>query len=292
MINERLAHDLALIEPALSTYLSGECGQGYDRIFEAAKYSALAGGKRLRPVLVLEFCRLCGGTEQAALPFACALELIHTYSLVHDDLPCMDDDAMRRGRPTSHVRYGEALAILAGDGLLTRAFGVAAGADLPPAVTLRGIQLLSDAAGMDGMIAGQVLDLDGEGKSLTLEQLERLQNKKTGCLFRVACELGCTAAQSTDADTLQAARRYGDALGLAFQIRDDLLDLEGDATALGKSVGKDVRDQKSTFPALLGVEACRDRITMLTEHAVKAVETIGDSAFLISLARALATRNQ
>ena len=283
--------DVAQIEAALAQYLSRETGEGYDRIFEAAKYSALAGGKRLRPVIVLAFCRLCGGEADKAMPFACALEMIHTYSLIHDDLPCMDDDDLRRGRPTCHKAFDEATAVLAGDGLLTAAFETAAAAKgLDAEAVLRCVRILGREAGMNGMIAGQVLDLGAEHRRISLDALNLLQSLKTGCLLRAACELGCTAAGCTDARTLEAAREYGEKLGLAFQIQDDILDIEGDARTLGKTTGKDARDEKSTFPALLGLEACRALADRLTGEAVAALDGLPGNGFLTELARSLTGR--
>ena len=248
--SEQLKADIALIEPALEKYLSRETGEGYDRIFEAAKYSAMAGGKRLRPVIVLEFCRLCGGDIEKALPFACALEMIHTYSLIHD---------LRRGRPTCHKAFDEATAVLAGDGLLTAAFETASAAkDVPAETIVRCIRILGENAGMNGMIGGQVLDMLSEHRRISEDELRLLQKLKTGCLLRAACELGCAAAGATDEDTLARARAYGEKLGLAFQIEDDILDIEGDAATLGKSIGKDAASEKSTFPSLLGLEECRE----------------------------------
>ncbi|MDO5142661.1 MAG: polyprenyl synthetase family protein [Eubacteriales bacterium] len=271
--------------------LARDTGEGYDRIFEAARYSLLAGGKRLRPMIVLAFCRLCGGQTAQALSFACALEMIHTYSLIHDDLPCMDDDDLRRGRPSCHRAFDEVTAVLAGDGLLTAAFETAAEAPLPAETVLAGIRCLGRAAGMNGMIAGQVLDLGAEHRQIELDALRLLQDLKTGCLLRAACELGCIAAGRQDADTLAAARRYGEKLGLAFQIQDDILDIEGDAAALGKTVGKDARDEKSTFPALLGLEDCRALVRELTDEAVAALPGApADRAFLTELAYSLVGR--
>ena len=195
--SEQLSADIALIEPALEGYLSRETHEGYDRIFEAAKYSAMAGGKRLRPVIVLEFCRLHGGDIKNALPFACALEMIHTYSLIHDDLPCMDNDDLRRGRPTCHKAFDEATAVLAGDGLLTAAFETASQADVPAETALRCIRILGENAGMNGMIGGQVLDMLAEHRRISETELRLLQKLKTGCLLRAACELGCAAAISS-----------------------------------------------------------------------------------------------
>ena len=291
--SEQLKADIALIEPALEKYLSRETGEGYDRIFEAAKYSAMAGGKRLRPVIVLEFCRLCGGDIEKALPFACALEMIHTYSLIHDDLPCMDNDDLRRGRPTCHKAFDEATAVLAGDGLLTAAFETASAAkDVPAETIVRCIRILGENAGMNGMIGGQVLDMGAEHRKISLDELRLLQKLKPGCLPRAACELGCAAAGATDEDTLARARAYGEKLGLAFQIEDDILDIEGDAATLGKSIGKDAASEKSTFPSLLGLEECRELAAKLTEEAVDAVKPLDGHAFLVELARSLTGRTR
>ena len=280
--SEQLSADIALIEPALEKYLSRETHEGYDRIFEAAKYSAMAGGKRLRPVIVLEFCRLHGGDLKDALPFACALEMIHTYSLIHDDL--------RRGRPTCHKAFDEATAVLAGDGLLTAAFETASQADVPAETALRCIRVLGENAGMNGMIGGQVLDMLSEHRRISEDELRLLQKLKTGCLLRAACELGCIAAGKTDEKTLSDARAYGDRLGLAFQIEDDILDIEGDEKTLGKSIGKDAASEKSTFPALLGLEKCRSLVLELTEQAVEALGAYEGRAFLETLARSLTGR--
>lgn len=289
-LEKTLQENIALIESALRDYLSGENGEGYDEIFDAAKYAALAGGKRLRPVILLEFCRLCGGSKQKALPFACALEMIHTYSLIHDDLPCMDDDDLRRGRPTCHKVYGEATAVLAGDGLLTRAFETMAAADCAPEITVAAIRYMSRAAGMNGMIGGQVLDMASEGKKISLDTLKRLQKLKTGCLLCSAAALGCIAAGKSDETTLAAAESFGNKLGLAFQIEDDLLDIEGDAAVLGKSVGKDEKSEKSTFPALLGMEKCRELVNTLTDEAVAALDHFGGDPLLEALSRSLIGR--
>ncbi|MDY3618520.1 polyprenyl synthetase family protein [Agathobaculum sp.] len=290
-MKERLDADIAMIEPALSRYLSEEQHAGYDVIFEAVKYSALAGGKRLRPVIALEFCRLCGGDVEQALPFACALEMIHTYSLIHDDLPCMDDDDLRRGRPTNHKVYGEAVAVLAGDALLTRAFEVAGEANgVPAETTLRCIRILGRAAGMNGMIGGQVLDMESEHQKIALDRLMLLQKLKTGCLIHAAAALGCTVAGKTDDKTLSAAETFGNKLGLAFQIQDDLLDIEGDSAVLGKTIGKDEKSEKSTFPLLLGASKCRELVRSLTEEAVFALNGLGSDRFLADLAYSLIGR--
>lgn len=260
-------------------------------VLEAMRYSLLAGGKRLRPVLTMEFCRAAGGDWHDAVPFGCALEMIHTYSLIHDDLPCMDNDDLRRGRPTCHRAFDEATAVLAGDGLLTAAFETAASAEgLPAETVLQCIRILGRAAGMNGMIAGQVLDMGAEHRKISLDELRLLQSLKTGCLLWAACELGCVAAGKSDADTLRKAHAYGEKLGLAFQIQDDILDIEGDAQVLGKTTGKDAREEKSTFPSLLGLEECRRLADSLTEEAVRAISGMDGAGFLTGLARSLTGR--
>lgn len=294
-IEERLNQYATMTEDMLTHMLSCDENCAYKTIYDAVKYSALAGGKRLRPALLLEFCRVCGGDIQKALPFAAALEMIHTYSLIHDDLPCMDNDDLRRGKPTNHKIFGEGMAVLAGDALLNRAFETVLNPrntqGLEADVVLRAANQLSRAAGMDGMIGGQVIDLESEGKTISLERLMLLQQLKTGCLIRVAAVIGCLLAGKSDGRTMQAAEVYGDRLGLAFQIQDDLLDIEGDSTVLGKSTGKDAQSEKSTFPALLGMERCRTAVEQLTDEAVGAVEIFQDHEFLTQLARSLALRN-
>ena len=230
------------------------------------------------------------GDIKNALPFACALEMIHTYSLIHDDLPCMDNDDLRRGRPTCHKAFDEATAVLAGDGLLTAAFETASQADVPAETALRCIRILSENAGMNGMIGGQVLDMLAEHRRISETELRLLQKLKTGCLLRAACELGCAAAGKTDTESIEAARAYGDKLGLAFQIEDDILDIEGDEKTLGKSIGKDAASEKSTFPSLLGLDACRKLAGELTEQAVAALTPYEGRAFLETLARSLTGR--
>ncbi len=292
--SEQLEEDIAFIEPALERYISTETNEGFDVIFEAAKYSVMAGGKRLRPVLVLEFCRLCGGDVKRALPIACALELIHTYSLIHDDLPCMDDDDLRRGRPACHKKYGEATAVLAGDGLLTRAFEIAAENEsgIPAEDALLCVGILGKAAGMNGMVGGQVLDMESGNECFGEEKLRLTQKLKTGCLLKAACELGCVAAGKKDEETLSKAARYGEKLGLAFQIQDDILDIEGDEKTLGKAVGQDAQNRKTTFPSLLGMDECRRLVRSLTEEAADSIAALNNSGFLIKLALSLVGRTR
>ena len=263
-----------------------------DEVSEAMLYSLKNGGKRVRPMLVLEFCRVCGGDVQAALPFACAVEMIHTYSLIHDDLPCMDDDDFRRGMPSCHKQYGEATALLAGDGLLTLAFSVLSKANLPAERKIEAVKVLADCAGHLGMIGGQTMDLAHEGQNITLEQLRRTDALKTGRLIRCACALGCIAA-GADGEMCKAAQKYADSIGLAFQIVDDLLDITSTAEELGKPVGSDEENEKSTYPALLGMEKSVQLVDELTAEAVDSLKIFGDnSRFLADYAVRLSKRNK
>ena len=259
----------------------------------AMAYSLFPGGKRLRPVLALEACRVVGGRLRDVLPAAAAIEMIHTYSLVHDDLPALDNDDLRRGRAASHRMFGEAMAILAGDALLTHAFEILAAApgshrDAPRRV--RAIAALARAAGVGGMIAGQVLDLEAEGRPFSLPGLERIHRGKTGALIRASLEMGGILGGGRAAE-VRALCAYGAGVGLAFQIVDDVLDLEGSAEGLGKSVGKDARDRKATFPALLGVPASKRRAARAAHAAVAALRPFGRrAARLADLARFIVER--
>ena len=263
-------------------------------LYDAMYYSLMAGGKRIRPVLLLECCRLCGGDVEAALPFAGAIEMIHTYSLIHDDLPCMDDDDLRRGRPTNHKVYGEATAVLAGDGLLTAAFEfmLEPPAAIPPERALEAAAILARAAGGRGMVGGQVLDMAGEGHAMGLTEVEELQRLKTGALIRAAAEMGCVLAGGSE-EQRKAVCRYAERIGLAFQIQDDILDVVGDEATLGKPVGSDAKSEKNTFVTLKGVEECRHLVEKLTEEAVEALSIFGDEGdSLCWLARSLASREK
>lgn len=260
------------------------------RLAESMRYSLLAGGKRIRPMLVLEFCRISGGDVEAALPVACAIEMLHTYSLIHDDLPCMDNDELRRGRPTNHVVYGQCTAVLAGDTLQAEAFGSILRSDLPAERRALCAQLLADAVGLDGMCGGQFLDMQGEGKILDEQQLTDINSRKTGALLVAACQMGVAAAGGTDLQ-LAAAAHYGAAVGLAFQIRDDMLDVLSTDAELGKPVGSDAQENKNTYMALFGEEGCRSTIEKLTDAAQTILsEAFDDTAFLSELARSLAVR--
>ena len=269
------------------------CGYDAPGVCDAMRYSLAGGGKRIRPVLLLESCRLCGGNPDEALDFACALEMIHTYSLIHDDLPCMDDDDMRRGKPACHIAFGEATAVLAGDALLTQAFTAAAeskAAKAHPDRALEAIALLSKLAGAAGMIGGQVVDLQSEGKAIPLSRLQTMDRLKTGALMRAACEIGAVLAGAGKTERT-ALVRYAEALGQAFQIVDDILDVISDEATLGKPIGSDVHQNKSTYVSLLGLAGARETAQRCTAEAVQSLDSFGeDAAFLRRLAEDLMKR--
>lgn len=284
---DQMARDQALIEDYLARAFAGETRHA--DLQEAMEYSLLAGGKRIRPILTLETCRLCGGDVEAALPFACGVEMVHTYSLIHDDLPAMDNDDLRRGRPTNHIVYGEAAAILAGDALLTAAFEQLTKAELPAERIVEAVMCLSRAAGSAGMVGGQALDMAGEGRALSREELELLQSLKTGALISAAAELGCIAAGGTP-EQRSRVRAYAQALGRAFQVRDDMLDVISSQAELGKPVGSDRLNEKSTFVTALGLEGCAALVEELTRQAVEAMEGFARPEFHVWLAKSLAQR--
>lgn len=257
-------------------------------LFEAMEYSLLAGGKRLRPIFALDFCRMCGGDWQTAAPFAAAIEMIHTYSLIHDDLPCMDNDDFRRGRPTNHKVFGEGLAVLAGDALLTDAFMLAASAKLPnPADMATAIALMAEGAGSLGMVGGQVLDIMSEERELNEQEVLDIQSRKTGKLISIACCLGVLAAGGTE-EQFDAAARFAAGLGLAFQIRDDMLDVIGTQEEMGKGVGTDAT--KNTFVRLYGLETCEELVQKYTQYAIDALNAFENTDFMVALAKSLTER--
>ncbi len=291
-LKDMLAYSAEITDKALDNITAG-CDGDYAKLGEAIRYSLLGGGKRLRAHLVLEFCRLCGGDQSKALNYACAIEMIHAFSLIHDDLPCMDNDDMRRGKPSCHIAFGYDTALLAGDALLSMAFDTAASADLPPSVNLQAVKLLARASGRDGMVGGQVLDMIGEERAYTEEELEKTQALKTGALIVCAAQLGVLAAGGDGAAldaALDAAQKYASALGLAFQIRDDILDSEGSSADLGKPTGSDRCNNKSTFYSLLGSEKAKERTRELTCKAVEAIACVDGSERLIAFAEALISR--
>ena len=257
-------------------------------LYESITYSLLAGGKRLRPMLAFEFCRICGRDWKQAAPFAAAVEMIHTYSLIHDDLPCMDNDDYRRGRLTNHKVYGEAMAVLAGDALLTDAFAMAARAELPqPEQMARAIAVLAECAGSNGMVGGQVLDIMSEERELTEQEVLDIQSRKTGCLIHAACALGAIAGGASQ-QQYEAACRFAAGLGLAFQIRDDMLDVIGTQEELGKATGVDT--QKNTFVRLYGLEKCEELVQKYTDYALDALSAFEDTDQLRQLAVELIQR--
>lgn len=265
-------------------------------VVEAARYSLFAGGKRVRPILCLAAAEVVEGSANAVMPAACALEMVHTYSLIHDDLPAMDNDDFRRGRPTNHRVYGEAVAILAGDLLLTEAFGLLAA---PPAVEavaipaerrLQAVAILARASGAQGMIAGQVIDLESETREVDLTTVEYMHIRKTGALISASLEIGAVLSGASP-EALEALIRYGRHVGLAFQITDDLLDVEGDPQVMGKSAGSDAAKNKKTYPALVGVARTKEIAQDHVERAVKALDGFGHKADpLRALARYLLVR--
>ena len=287
------AEYLKMVEGALSAQLAS-LGYIPEKLFEAMDYSLSAGGKRLRPVLLLAACDTLGGNVEEAIPFACALEMIHTYSLIHDDLPAMDNDDLRRGSPTNHKVYGEGMAILAGDGLLSAAMELMLRAAVKMG-ELRGIraaEAIARRAGVTGMVAGQVMDVTGEGSEPTLEKVEYIHLHKTADLLTAPIEAGFILAGADDA-TVKAGCEYGKHLGLAFQMVDDLLDVEGDAATLGKTPGKDAAEGKLTWVAVKGIDATRADAKAAVEKAVSALEKAGgETNFLKTLAQSTLNRVQ
>lgn len=282
----------AAYQAAIEQYLEGlfSTDKPYGRLQEAMRYSLLSGGKRIRPVLTLELARLGGIDWHLALPYACALELVHTYSLIHDDLPCMDDDDLRRGKPTCHKAYGETLAVLAGDALQPEAFRLIAEAPCMSAESrVEAIRVLSHAAGADGMVAGQVIDtLCGVS---TQQELTGMYRLKTGVMISAAAELGCVAS-GMPAAMRQQAIAFADELGLAFQIRDDMLDVIGNADEFGKPIGSDKDEGKVTYVDRLGLDDCGKLVHELTERAVSAVSDLDRDGFLTALAESLTERTK
>lgn len=288
MNEDRIVLYREYIERYLKEFYAQWQDEPQTRLYDAISYSLLAGGKRLRPILAFEFCRLCGREWQAAAPFAAAIEMIHTYSLIHDDLPCMDNDDFRRGRPTNHKVYGEAMAVLSGDALLTDAFCAAAMAKLPnPADMATAIGVLSECAGSHGMVGGQVLDIMSEERLLSEQEVLDIQSRKTGALIRAACALGAIAGGATQAQ-YDAACQFAAALGLAFQIRDDMLDVIGSQEEMGKGVGTDAN--KNTFVRLYGLEKCEELVQTYTDYALQALNVFEDTKFITELAKSLTAR--
>ena len=260
-------------------------------LYAAMRYSALSGGKRIRPFLTLETAQMFGCEAKRAIYFAAALEMVHTYSLIHDDLPCMDDDDMRRGKPTNHKVYGEATATLAGDGLLTGAFELLCAADLPSDAVRAAVRVLAEAAGADGMVGGQVMDLAAENNEISFETLVKLHTLKTGAMITAAVRLGMIAAGVTDEAVQSAMIGYAHHIGLAFQIVDDVLDASGDESTLGKPIGSDAEQGKVTFLHFLSPEEAMAYAEKLTESAEQLLTPFENADTLRALARYLLERN-
>jgi len=270
--------------------LFAEAGSSYATLVESMRYSLLAGGKRVRAVICMKFCEAAGGRAEDAVDAACAIEMLHSYSLIHDDLPSMDGDDMRRGKPSNHVQYGEFTATLAGDALQATSFETLANSPLPAGSVVEMIQILAHAAGPHGICGGQFLDLSGEGWHLTIDELLELYSMKTAALISAAARLGVIAGGGSQ-EQVDAAHAYSQAIGLAFQVRDDVLDCIATTEELGKPVGSDIENDKSTFASLLGVEACEKMISKETEKAISALDgKFKNAEFLTWLAKVLADR--
>ena len=284
----------SMVEEALKGCFQGPAP--WSGLLEAMRYSLLAGGKRVRPILTMKCCEAAGGGLEQALPYACAVEMLHTYSLIHDDLPCMDDDDLRRGKPTNHKVFGECTAVLAGDALQAAAFQTILSAQNALSLSTRALigASLAEAAGPDGICGGQYLDMDGEGKALTEKELHEIHDHKTAALLRAACGMGVLASGTVtgmEDPRMGAVREYATQLGLAFQIRDDILDATSTTQVLGKPVGSDAASEKHTFMTLYGAEECERLVRRHTEQAKAALRgAFSDTAFLEWLADSLAGR--
>lgn len=256
-----------------------ESGCAQETVIKAMRYSVEAGGKRLRPVIMMMCAKMLGLPEKEVMPFACALEMVHTYSLIHDDLPAMDNDVLRRGKPTNHIVFGEAMAILAGDGLLNLAAETVSKAEysLPAERVMKAVSELFAASGASGMIGGQVIDLESENKRISLDELKNLHLLKTGALIRAAARIPCVLAAATE-EQLCAVSKYAENLGIAFQIRDDLLDVYGDSAELGKKVGSDAANNKSTYVTICGREKSEELMRAYTDAAIESLAPFGEKA--------------
>ncbi len=292
-VKETLSFYAQMTEEALEKYLP-EINCLQQNVIKAARHSLTAGGKRIRPALVMEFCRVCGGEPETALPVACAIEMMHTFSLIHDDLPCMDNDDMRRGKPSCHKAFGEATALLAGDALAILPAQIIASAALKGTLSseaaLKIIELLGERAGIFGMIGGQVIDLENEGKQPETGVILEMYRMKTGALLEFCCRAGCIAA-GAGAEKQLSAGSYGQRLGLAFQIIDDILDITADEKLLGKPVGSDAESGKYTYVSAVGVDRARAEAERLTKEAERFLSDFSDNAFLTGLTELLLKRD-
>ena len=290
-MNSKIESYIKLTEEGLKKY-NPETDNLQSIIYKAMNYSLLAGGKRIRPILCLEFCRVFGGDINEAMPFACALEMIHTYSLIHDDLPAMDNDDLRRGRPTNHKVYGEAYAILAGDALLNKAFEIVSSDIMEnKACQLKAILYLAKCSGTEGMIGGQIVDLESENQKIEIDTLKYLHSLKTGALIKASCVAGAIVG-GADEEKIKTVEEYADMLGIAFQIKDDILDVIGDAATLGKNIGSDAESGKSTYVSIFGLEKSEELCSVYTKNALSALKKIGGETELLEyLTKSLLSRN-
>lgn len=290
-----MKNDIKLIENSLYSYLDNDNAL-IKKLFDSMRYSVDASGKRIRPRLVLEFSRFCGGNDETALPFACALEYIHTYSLIHDDLPCMDDDDIRRGKPSNHIVYGEDTALLAGDALQSLAFEIMSAPETVNKAgatnTVRCINALADFCGAKGMVGGQVIDLENEKKSASYEEVLECDDLKTGGLIKAACVMGAVLGGANDSQ-VKMAEKYGKCIGISFQIMDDILDITSTDEELGKPVGSDLENNKTTYVSLFGIDKCRQMVNDFTNEALEALDYFdADKTALRELALSLANRKK
>ena len=291
MIDKLLKDYKATIESEIDRLYPSVNTSWYKEVIDASRYSLTLGGKRIRPIIMLEFCKLFGGDIQNVINFAVALEMIHTYSLIHDDLPCMDNDDMRRGKPSCHIKFGEDIALLAGDTLLTESFKIAANSKAYDCLKIKAISILAERAGLHGMIGGQVMDLSFEKNKPDLDLLRAMYIKKTGCLISAAAEIGAIIGGATD-EEVAIAKNYAVNLGLAFQIIDDILDVTGDEAVLGKPIGSDDENGKTTFVTLLGLEKAKIVAKELTDEALGLLSKLsGDTANLRLITSYLLERN-
>ena len=290
-MKDRLKERISKVDMSLEKYLRASDAP-QSEIYEAMRYSVFAGGKRLRPILMSETAKMLGGSWETVEPFACALEMIHTYSLIHDDLPAMDNDDLRRGMPTNHIKFGEAVAILAGDALLTRAFEVVSGHKHENVQrAMRAISVLASSSGTEGMIGGQIVDLASEGKTITLSELQYIHLLKTGALIRAACVIGAILSGASE-EQIRAVDEFAKNLGVAFQIRDDILDVTGDEKQLGKPIGSDAEQDKNTYIKILGQDRSMELVAEYSGLAKNALSCFGkDADFLKALTDYLVSRN-
>lgn len=286
--NNILNNDIRKVEHSLLSFLP-DANEGQEEVVKAMEYSLSNGGKRLRPVFALEFAKACGGTRNDCLPLACALEYVHTYSLIHDDLPCMDNDDLRRGKPSCHKAFDEATALLAGDALLTHAFEIVSDAPLSNDKIVNATRLLAQNSGVCGMIGGQVIDIIFEKEDPTVNQLMTVYKLKTGALISASCLMGCISAGASS-EQMTAASKFAYSLGIAFQIQDDILDIIGDESKLGKPVGSDANNDKTTYATLVGIDRAKLAVKKLTDTAVDQLKCFENTEFLEALAYNLVNR--